>query len=264
MLLGNAAIDIKSFFFEIFQILSRQDRSITEVWIEVSNLEFLKEFKKFSQVRDFLYDFNFIKIKDGNYVKNAYIVIDKIQFICESMMFLDLDLRNLAILLDFSGFESLVKEILFRHGYRALKNFRFSNKTSERQKRFEIDVIGIKRNLILIIDAKQWMKKDSPAAMSKAANMQFQRVVALKNNSVVFSDMIQELLGKKAKIRKNLPFVLIPLMISLEDNYLPLNENNIPLVSIYRFNSFLNELNLNLQTYKHVMVNKISLQKQLI
>ena len=72
------------------------------------------------------------------------------------------------------------------------KNFRFSDNSSLKyetsQKRYEIDVIGIYQNYILIIDAKQWKRKDSYGAMNKAANLQYQRVIALKKNPETFAD----------------------------------------------------------------------------
>ncbi|MFX1236939.1 MAG: hypothetical protein ACFE8P_04380, partial [Promethearchaeota archaeon] len=50
---------------------------------------------------------------------------------------------------------------------------------------------------------------------------------------------------------------------TLEENYIQLNEHKIPLVSIYRLNSFLEGLYLNLDYYKQVHINRISVQKRL-
>ncbi len=68
----------------------------------------------------------------------------------------------------------------------------------------------------------------------------------------------------KCNIRKRLPFTLIPLMVTLETNWIKINENSVPLVEIYNLNSFLEELQANLQYFKTVKVSKIIAQKQLL
>jgi len=85
--------------------------------------------------------------------------------------------------------------------------------------------------------------------MNKAANLQYQRVVALKKNPETISDLIQKLLGMRCNVRKRLPFTLIPLMVTLETNWIKINENSVPLVGIYNLNSFLEELKVNLEYF---------------
>ena len=174
----------------------------------------------------------------------------------------------MSYLLNYDGFEALIQEILSQNGYRTIKNFRFSDKSNLKyetsQKRYEIDVIGIYQSFILIIDAKQWKRKDSYGAMNKAANLQYQRVVALKKNPDTISDLIQKLLGMSCNVRKRLPFTLIPLMVTLETNWIKINDNSVPLVGIYNLNSFLHELQITQKYFKAVKVSKISSQKQLL
>ena len=78
----------------------------------------------------------------------------------------------------------LVEEILSRNNYITIKNFRFSDKSNFKsktsQKRYEIDIIGIYLKYILLIDAKQWRRKDSFSSINKAADLQFRRAIALK------------------------------------------------------------------------------------
>jgi len=256
---------LKQFFLDIYNLLKEGDSEVTEVWLEISDIEFLKSFSELD-LREFLGRFDFISIKKGNYIE--YIVINKIIFIIRCIQFLELDINNLSNLLNYDGFESLIQEILSQNSYKAIKNFRFSDKSSLKyqtsQKRYEIDVIGIYRSYILIIDAKEWKRKDSYGAMNKAANLQYQRVVALKNNTEIFSNLIQKLLGMSFNIQKRLPFILIPIMVSLETNWIKINENSVPLVGIYNLNSFLQELPINLQYFKTEKVSKIIAQKQLI
>jgi hypothetical protein len=186
----------------------------------------------------------------------------------ESIKILKLDLKLVAELLDYTGFEVLVNKILSKNNYKVLNNFRFSDKSNFKnktsQKKYEIDVIGLNRNNILIIDAKQWKRKDSYSSMNKAANMQFQRTIALKKNPEAFSKLIHYLLGINPVIRNFLPFRLLPIMVTLEDNFNKLNDNQVPLVSIYHLNSFLQELERYLQYYKIIKIKSVNIQKKLM
>ena len=256
---------LKQFFLEIYNLLKEGDSEVVKLWVEISEIDFLKNFSDL-ELREFLERFDFISIQKGNYID--YIVVNKISFITVCFEFLELDINQLSYLLNYDGFEALIQEILSQNGYRTIKNFRFSDKSNLKyetsQKRYEIDVIGIYQSFILIIDAKQWKRKDSYGAVNKAANLQYQRVVALKKNPETISDLIQKLLGMKCNIRKRLPFTLIPLMVTLETNWIKINDNSVPLVGIYNLNSFLDELKVNLQYFKTIKVSKISSQKQLL
>ncbi|MHA1374113.1 MAG: NERD domain-containing protein [Promethearchaeota archaeon] len=257
---------VKHFFSEIYKILKETDTKVTEIWVEFSEVNFFKGNDE-SEIGGYLCNFESICIKKGNY-KN-YIVIDKIIFIVESIQILEEDIGKLSALVDFTGFEALVEEILKRNNYKTIKNFRFSDrsnfKSKTSQKRYEIDVVGISKQHILLIDAKMWKNKDSYSAMNKAANHQYQRALALQLNPEIFSSMFQDILGISESIerRPSLPFVLVPVMVSLEQNHIKFNENDVPLVSIYQFNSFLQELTINMSYFKTIKINKLFIQKQL-
>jgi hypothetical protein len=250
------------FFTEIFLILRETDPKLTEVWCERSKISFLEKLTK-SELIEYLEKFEFISLEKGNYID--YIVINKILFIIDCINFLTYDIKDLSEILDYSGFEALIKEILSKNNYVSINNFRFSSNTQSKprgfQKRFEIDVIGIYLKFILLIDAKQWKRKDSYSSLNKAANLQFQRARALINNPEIFSELITRILGNSPNLKKHLPFIIIPMMVTLEDNSIKLNENQVPLVSIYEFNAFLHELPKNLHYFKAVQVKKINLQQ---
>ncbi len=256
---------IKQFFVEIYNHLREGNSEVIEVWLEIAEIEYLQNFNKL-ELREFLEKFDFISIQKGNYIN--YIVVNKILFITMCLRFLELDINQLSYLLNYDGFEALIQEILSQNNYKTTKNFRFSDKSPLKyetsQKRYEIDVIGIYQRYILIIDAKQWKRKDSYSAMNKAANLQYQRVLALKKNPEVISDLIQSLIGINYDVRRRLPFTLIPIMVTLETNWIKINENSVPLVGIYNLNSFLCEMSVNLPHFKTVKISKILSQKQLL
>ena len=256
---------VKQFFLEIYTLLKESNSEVTEVWLEISEIECFTKYRDL-EIHEFLEKFEFASIKRGNYID--YIVLDKILFITKCIQYLEQDVNSLSLLLNYDGFEVLIQEILSQNNYRTLKNFRFSDRSNLKyetsQKRYEIDVIGIYQNYVLIMDAKQWKRKDSYSAMNKAANLQYQRVVALKNNPEIFSDLLQKLLGMNFSLSKRLPLILIPIMVTLESNWIKVNDNSIPLVGIYNLNSFLQELSMNLQDFKTVEISKLKVQKQLL
>ncbi len=257
-------ISLRQFYTDIYHILRETDTNVFEIWWEPSEIPFLIQFNQ-SELRDFLGNFNFIFIKKGNY--QNYVVINKILFIIDAISTLEFDIKQISEILNYDGFELLVQEILSINNFITKKNFRFSDKSNFKsttsQKRYEIDVIGIYSKYVLLIDAKQWRRKDSFSSINKAANLQYNRAIALQKNPEIFSKLVQELLGSKLNLQKRLPFLIIPLMVTLEDNSIKINNNQIPLVSIYELNSFLQELHKNLQYFKIIQINKIYVQKRL-
>ncbi len=256
---------LSRFFSEIYNILREVDNGITETWCEISKITFLKKFNQ-SDLIDFLGEFEFISLKKGNYI--YYIVINKILFIIDCIKYLEADIKILSEILDYNGFETLIKEILSKNNYRSITNFRFFNNSKLRsediQKRFEIDVIGIYFKYILVIDAKQWKRRDTYGLLNKAANKQYHRILALKANPVVFAGLITDILGENPNLKKYLPFILIPVMVTLEDNSNKLNDNQVPLVSIYELNAFLEELPNNLHFFKTIQIDRVILPKKKI
>ena len=232
---------IKSLFTELFTILKRSDPKVRQMWIEPSEVENFRGLNQY-QIKEFLEIINSVSFEKGNYIN--YIVIDKIQFIVEAIKLLEYDIGQLAMVINYEGFEALVAEILKLNNYKTLNNFRFTDKSSfespNSQKRYEIDIIGIQNKYILLVDAKQWKRKDSFSAMSKAGNLQVQRAKALRHNIKLLIKLLNEF-GIKQKFEK---IIIIPFMVSLENNFIKLNENNVPIVSIYQLNSFLQELPL--------------------
>jgi len=232
---------LKGLFAELLAILKQSDPKVRQIWIEPNEVENFRHLNQY-QINEVLEIINSVSIKKGNFID--YIVIDKIQFIVEAIRLLDQDIGQLSIVIDFGGFEALIAEILKLNNYSTLNNFRFTDNSSFKspnsQKRYEIDIIGIQNKNLLLIDAKQWKRKDSFSAMSKAGNLQIQRANALKNNINILTRLLNEF-GIKQKFER---VILIPFMVSLENNFFKLNENNIPFVSIYQLNSFLQELPL--------------------
>ncbi|MBY9006244.1 MAG: hypothetical protein KGD63_05760 [Candidatus Lokiarchaeota archaeon] len=254
-------LNIEKFFQEIYNILKSSKKELDEPWFLIKEIEYLINFNDF-EIDCFLSSFDFIKKEQWNHIS-----INKIQFILESLKILDYDVSKLSRFLSYQGFEQLIKEILKLEGYSVISNFRFSDKSyfkyETNQKRYEIDVIGLKNNFLLLIDAKQYNKRDSFSALNKAADLQYRRLIALKKNKEVLDSIISDLVKYPNKLKKKLPLKLIPIIITLEESSFKTSCDQIPLVSIYKIKSFLNELKDNLQFFNYIKINKISIQKHL-
>lgn len=255
---------VKDFFLRVLKELKKSNREVNRVRYELSEVKELFGFED-EILNELTYMFQFLNVVKGNYTK--YLEINKLAFIFDAINQLNTDIQQLSGLLNFNTFEILISEFLERNNYFVTTNFRFSDKSNFKyktnQKRYEIDVIALKRKHMFVIDAKQWRKKDVFSSMNNAANLQYQRVTALKHNPDVLSHLIHKLFGPSARIKKHLPLSLIPMMVSIEDNWIRINENKVPLVSIAKFNSFLQEFENMRSNYNEVIVNKISIQKQL-
>ncbi len=250
----------RTFFLNVLKILEKSDKKLVEIWYKPSEIPALKKLSNAERV-EFLSEFDFIQIREN------YILINKISFIADCASVIGSDLKTVSKLLDYRGFEGFICEILKRNGFSTLKNFRFSDKSLFKRKtnqiRYEIDIVGIFKNYVLLIDAKQWNRKDSFGAINKAANLQYQRAVALKENLEVLSGLVLKILGNSANPKKLMPLTLFPIIVALEDSWIKTNENQVPLVSIYTLNAFLQEFEWYIDSFQKVVINKIGFQSKL-
>lgn len=246
---------ITSFFHALLRDLLEQAGSYKEKWYEL--IEFQDRFELSArEVKELMMHFTFILRRKGNYT--SYIAIDKVQFVIEARSLLDKEFRELAEILNFTEFERLICRILDENGYYTLTNFRFADATQLKehtsQERYEIDVIGLYRHYLLIIDAKQWSRRDVFSTMNKAANLQYQRVIALYNNPEVLKELIETLTQGKKRLKDVLPLTLLPMMATLEDNGIRLNDCQVPLVACDKLNSFLREFEKYLYYFQNLRV----------
>ena len=77
-MISNSILD--RFFLEIYHVLRNVDRNVMEVWQQINEVPVLSKLSNQIKLEDFLHDFHFINIQDGNYMKNHYISINKIQY----------------------------------------------------------------------------------------------------------------------------------------------------------------------------------------
>jgi len=126
--------------------------------------------------------------------------------------------EEILSLIDWKEFEEKVEEIFKLHNFKTIRNFRF--KTS---KRFEVDIIAEKRELLFVVDCKQWRRgRYKASALKKAAEKNLERAKEIQNT----------LLGMNKKI--------IPLIITLFDEAV-YEYKGVHIVPLFKLNTFLLE-----------------------
>jgi len=125
---------------------------------------------------------------------------------------------EIAIALSWKNFEGLVGEILSLKDFAIIKNLILT------KPRMEIDVIGIRLGIALLIDCKHW-KRYSNSALTSAVKKQIERT--------------------KHYISKTPGAIAVPIIVTLYQDKLDFI-NGVPLVPIFQFPSFIDEFYGNL------------------
>ena len=127
-------------------------------------------------------------------------------------------LDEISILLDWKDFEGLVAEILFSKNFAIIKNLILT------KPRMEIDVIGIRSGVAMLIDCKHW-KRYSSSALSTAVKKQIERT--------------------KHYILKTPGAIAVPVIVTLYQDKIDFIDR-VPIVPIFQFSSFVDEFYGNL------------------
>lgn len=127
-------------------------------------------------------------------------------------------LDEISILLDWKDFEGLVAEILFSKNFAIIKNLILT------KPRMEIDVIGIRLGVAMLIDCKHW-KRYSSSALSAAVKKQIART--------------------KHYILKTPGSIAVPVIVTLYQDKIDFIDR-VPIVPIFQFSSFIDEFYGNL------------------
>lgn len=135
------------------------------------------------------------------------------------------DIFKISKTLRWQEFEDLALFILELYDFSVKKHFRF--KVSD--KKSEIDIVGIRRDLILFLECKHWKKTQRSAIINAA-----------KNNLLKISNIVNnpEILFNHFKIKTE-NYKLIPVILTLTESIKIYDK--IPIVPIYYFQNFLLE-----------------------
>jgi DNA-binding transcriptional MerR regulator len=127
-------------------------------------------------------------------------------------------LDEISIMLDWKDFEGLVAEILYSKNFAIIKNLVLT------KPRMEIDVIGIRLGIAMLIDCKHW-KRYSSSTLSSAVKKQIART--------------------KHYILKTPGAIAVPVIVTLYHDKIDFIDR-VPIVPIFQFSSFVDEFYGNL------------------
>jgi hypothetical protein len=120
---------------------------------------------------------------------------------------------EIAIALNWKNFEGLVAEMLFSKDFAVIKNLILT------KPRMEIDVIGIRLGIAMLIDCKHW-KRYSYSTLTSAVKKQIERT--------------------KHYVLKTQGAIAVPVIVTLYQDKLDFI-NRVPIVPIFQFSSFIDE-----------------------
>ena len=133
-------------------------------------------------------------------------------------------LDEIAIVLNWKDFEGLTAEILKEKNFAIIKNLILT------KPRMEIDVIGIRLGVAMLIDCKHW-KRNSTSALTETVRKQVERT--------------------KHYITKTPGAIAVPVIVTLYQDKIDFIDR-VPIVPIFQFASFVDEFYGNLEDMKTI------------
>ena len=148
------------------------------------------------------------------------------------------DAERISELLSWQEFEAITALALERNGYVVEKNVRFKHEG----KRWEIDVVGFRKPLVLCIDCKHWHQGMRPSTLKKMAASQANRTLAFAEFLPNFTFAVPCVKWERAK------FVSVILsLIPFDPKYC----DGTPIVPVLQMQDFVYQLPLNVDSLKY-------------
>lgn len=139
------------------------------------------------------------------------------------------DIERISDLLGWKEFEEITVLALKNHGYAVKNNVRFKHGT----RRWEIDVVGCRKPLVVCIDCKHWQHAIAPSALKKIVDAQIDRTHALADSLPNPNIKLDCALWEKAKF---IPAVLSLFPSSYKFIY------QVPIVPVLQLQNFICQL----------------------
>jgi Holliday junction resolvase-like predicted endonuclease len=148
------------------------------------------------------------------------------------------DVETVSGFLGWQEFESIAATALKNNGYTILQNLRFKHAA----RKWEIDVVGCRKPLVICIDCKDWHHGLSPSAMRRIVEAQVERARALADTLPSVSIGIECSKWSRAKFVPAI-LVLLPGRFKFCDE--------VPVVPVLQLQDFLNQLPLEVESLKY-------------
>ncbi|MGD0450549.1 MAG: nuclease-related domain-containing protein [Candidatus Bathyarchaeia archaeon] len=157
------------------------------------------------------------------------------------------DVEHISNLLCWQEFEEIAAFALSNFGYAVAKNVRFKHAG----RRWEIDVVGCKKPLVVCIDCKHWQHSIAPSALRRIVDSQVERTRAFADSLPNVSLHMECTKWNEAKF--------IPAVLSLMPSSFKFYDK-VPVVPVLQMQDFLNQMPMYTESlksfYKHF--NKLS------
>jgi Holliday junction resolvase-like predicted endonuclease len=165
------------------------------------------------------------------YLRKSFVEADNIQRLKLAVYAIELgaDFERICSFLCWKEFEGMASLILERNGYAVNKNLWFRHAG----KRWEIDVVGYKKPIILCVDCKHWHHGMHPSALKKVVEEQRKRTIALAQSLPALVGKFEFASWDKTKI--------VPAVLSLFPGRFKFYDE-VPIIPVLQFNDFINQL----------------------
>ena len=139
------------------------------------------------------------------------------------------DVEHISNLLCWQEFEEITAFALKNNGYAVSNNVRFKHAAH----RWEIDVVGCKKPLVVCVDCKHWQHAIAPSALKRIVDSEVERTRALADSLPNIALKLECTKWSEAKF--------IPCILSLMPSSFKFY-NQVPIVPILQLQDFLNQL----------------------
>lgn len=139
------------------------------------------------------------------------------------------DVERVSSLLRWQEFEDIAAVALERNGYVTVKNVRFKHGG----RKWEIDVVGCRKPLVLCVDCKRWQRGLAPSALGKIVEAQVERTRALADTVPSPTLKIECVKWQRAKF--------VPVILSLVPSSFKFY-SGVPVVPVLQLQDFLVQL----------------------
>jgi Holliday junction resolvase-like predicted endonuclease len=148
------------------------------------------------------------------------------------------DIERISAFLRWQEFEDIAAIALERNGYVVAKNVRFKHAG----RRWEIDVVGCRKPLVLCVDCKHWQRGVKPSALRKIVEAQVERAQALADTLPSAALKVECVKWNKAKF--------VPVILSLIPSSFKFYDN-VPVVPVLQLQDFLIQLPAYVESLKY-------------
>jgi len=151
------------------------------------------------------------------------------------------DFQRACNFLEWDEFENIAATTLEANNFTVKKHFHFS----WLGRRWEVDVLGFRRPIIVCVDCKHWHHGWARSTALRTVEAQIERTQALASALPQLREKVGVVDWKQV--------VLVPVVLSLVFGPLKFHRNT-PIVPILQFQNFLNELSAHINSLTHFSV----------